>query len=204
MTPEIWTVLGTGFTLAALGSTGFTLLWRYVTRAEQRIEARFNELKTDLKADLDTTIAEQKALGARMHTLEIQMVKLEGSLEGLREAPDRETRCVEVRRQLGEDGYRRVTSHGTGDVLAPPTHGSPAASRLQSRSPRPPRPWRSGASTATRISSRPELGPHREEDAEHDARQRAPADPTHGPTGQHGVDQMGRGAVEAVEPTTNT
>ena len=70
MTPEIWTVLGTGFTLAALGSTGFTLLWRYVTRAEQRIEVRFKELKTDLKADLDTTIAEQKALGARMHTLE--------------------------------------------------------------------------------------------------------------------------------------
>ncbi|MCY3733958.1 MAG: hypothetical protein OXG42_06730 [Chloroflexi bacterium] len=86
MTPEIWTVLGTGFTLAALSSTGFTLLWRYVTRAEQRIEARFNELKTDLKADLDTTIAEQKVLGARMHTLEIQMAKLEGLLEGLREA----------------------------------------------------------------------------------------------------------------------
>ena len=86
MTPEIWTILGTGFTLAALGSTGFTLLWRYVTRAEQRIEARFNELKADLKADLSTTIAEQKALGARMHTLEIQMAKLEGLLEGLREA----------------------------------------------------------------------------------------------------------------------
>lgn len=97
MTPEIWTILGTGFTLAALGSTGFTLLWRYVTRAEQRIEARFNELKTDLKADLGTvktdlkadlgtTVAEQKALGGRMHMLEIQMAKLEGLLEGLREA----------------------------------------------------------------------------------------------------------------------
>ena len=93
MTPEIWTILGTGFTLAALGSTGFTLLWRYITRAEQRMEARFNELKadlgtakTELKADLGTTVAEQKALGARMHTLEIQMAKLEGLLEGLREA----------------------------------------------------------------------------------------------------------------------
>ena len=97
MTPEIWTILGTGFTLAALGSTGLTLLWRYVTLAEQRIKARFNELKTDLKADLDTvktdlkadlgtTVAEQKALGTRMHTLEIQMAKLEGLLEGLREA----------------------------------------------------------------------------------------------------------------------
>ena len=93
MTPEIWTILGTGFTLAALGSTGFTLLWRYITRAEQRMEARFNELKadlgtakTELKADLGTTVAEQKALGARMHSLEIQMAKLEGLLEGLREA----------------------------------------------------------------------------------------------------------------------
>ena len=93
MTPEIWTILGTGFTLAALGSTGFTLLWRYITRAEQRMEARFNELKadlgtakTELKADLGATVAEQKALGARMHTLEIQMAKLEGLLEGLREA----------------------------------------------------------------------------------------------------------------------
>ena len=93
MTPEIWTILGTGFTLAALGSTGFTLLWRYITRAEQRMEARFNELKadlgtakTELKADLGTTVAEQKALGARMHTLEIQMAKLEGLLEELREA----------------------------------------------------------------------------------------------------------------------
>ena len=43
MTPEIWTILGTGFTLVALGSTGFTLLWRYITRAEQRMEARFND-----------------------------------------------------------------------------------------------------------------------------------------------------------------
>ena len=93
MTPEIWTILGTGFTLAALGSTGFTLLWRYITRAEQRMEARFNELKADLgtakaelKADLGATVAEQKALGVRMHTLEIQMAKLEGLLEGLREA----------------------------------------------------------------------------------------------------------------------
>ena len=93
MTPEIWTILGTGFTLAALGSTGFTLLWRYITRAEQRMEARFNELKadlgtakTELKAGLGATVAEQKALGARMHTLEIQMAKLEGLLEGLREA----------------------------------------------------------------------------------------------------------------------
>ena len=45
--------------------------------AEQRMEARFNELKadlgtakTELKADLGATVAEQKALGARMHTLE--------------------------------------------------------------------------------------------------------------------------------------
>ena len=93
MTPEIWTILGTGFTLVALGSTGFTLLWRYITRAEQRMEARFNELKadlgtakTELKADLGAIVTEQKALGVRMHTLEIQMAKLEGLLEGLREA----------------------------------------------------------------------------------------------------------------------
>ena len=86
MTPEIWTILGTGTTLAALGIGGFTLLWRYITRAEQRIEARFTELKTDLKTDLAATVTEQKALGARMHTLEVQMAKLEGLLEGLREA----------------------------------------------------------------------------------------------------------------------
>ena len=93
MTPEIWTILGTGFTLVALASTGFTLLWRYITRAEQRMEARFNELKadlgtakTELKADLGAIVTEQKALGGRMHTLEIQMAKLEGLLEGLREA----------------------------------------------------------------------------------------------------------------------
>ena len=115
MTPEIWTILGTGFTLAALGITGFTLLWRYITTAEQRIradlagaerrsEARFAELKSDLKADLagaeqrsaarfaDSTAHQQdlagdvKALGTRMHTLEVQMAKLEGLLEGLREA----------------------------------------------------------------------------------------------------------------------
>ena len=64
MTPEIWTILGTGFTLAALGTTGFTLLWRYITRAEQRTradlaaaeqrsEARIAELKSDLRTDLD-------------------------------------------------------------------------------------------------------------------------------------------------------
>ena len=144
MTPEIWTVLGTGFTLAALGITGFTLLWRYITRAEQRTradlaaaeqrtradlataekrnEARFGELKSDLataekrnearfgelKSDLaaaekrnearfgelksDLAAAEKRneerfvGLGTRMHTLEVQMAKLEGLLEGLREA----------------------------------------------------------------------------------------------------------------------
>ncbi len=97
MTPEIWTILGTGATLAAIGVTGFTLLWRYITRAEQRSEARFAELKSDLKADLAAAgkrnddrfvelVTEQKVLGTRMHTLEIQMAKLEGLLEGLREA----------------------------------------------------------------------------------------------------------------------
>ena len=123
MTPEIWTILGTGITLAALGIGGFTLLWRYITRAEQRTradlaasekrtradlagaeqrtradlagaeersEARFVELKSDLTAAL--TAAEKRnegrfgELGTRLHTLEIQMAKLEGLLEGLREA----------------------------------------------------------------------------------------------------------------------
>ena len=152
MTPEIWTVLGTGFTLAALGITGFTLLWRYITRAEQRTradlaaaeqrtradlataekrnEARFGELKSDLataekrnearfgelKSDLaaaekrnearfgelksDLAAAEKRneerfvGLGTRMHTLEVQMAKLEGLLEGLREAITGKARCV--------------------------------------------------------------------------------------------------------------
>ena len=115
MTPEIWTILGTGITLAALGIGGFTLLWRYITRAEQRTradlaaaeqrtradlaaaeqrsEARFTELKSDLAAAEKRNeerfielVTEQKTLGTRMHTLEIQMAKLEGLLEGLREA----------------------------------------------------------------------------------------------------------------------
>ena len=137
MTPEIWTVLGTGFTLAALGITGFTLLWRYITRAEQRTradlaaaeqrtradlataeqrtradlataekrnEARFGELKSELAAaekrnearfgELKSELAAAEkrneerfvGLGTRMHTLEVQMAKLEGLLEGLREA----------------------------------------------------------------------------------------------------------------------
>ena len=126
MTPEIWTVLGTGFTLAALGITGFTLLWRYITRAEQRTradlaaaeqrtradlataekrnEARFGELKSELAAaekwnearfgELKSELATAEkrneerfvGLGTRMHTLEVQMAKLEGLLEGLREA----------------------------------------------------------------------------------------------------------------------
>ena len=112
MTPEIWTILGTGMTLAALGIGGFTLLWRYITRAEQRTradlvaaeqrtradlaaaeqrsEARIAELKSDMKsnlADVDKRNEERFVeLGTRMHTLEIQMAKLEGLLEGLREA----------------------------------------------------------------------------------------------------------------------
>ena len=101
MTPEIWTILGTGTTLAGLGIGGFTLLWRYITRAEQRTradlaaaekrsEARFVELKSDLKTDLADVEKRNEEhfveLGTRMHTLEIQMAKLEGLLEGLREA----------------------------------------------------------------------------------------------------------------------
>ena len=123
MKPEIWTILGTGITLAALGIGGFTLLWRYITRAEQRTradlaaadqriradlaaaeqrtradlaaieqrsEARFAELKSELKtdlADVEKRTGERfDELGTRLHTLEIQMAKLEGLLEGLREA----------------------------------------------------------------------------------------------------------------------
>jgi len=130
MTPEVWTILGTGITLAAIGIGGFTLLWRYITRAEQRTradliaaeqrtradlaaadqriradlaaaeqriradlaaaekrsEARFAELRTDL-ADVEKRSEERFVeLGTRLHTLEIQMAKLEGLLEGLREA----------------------------------------------------------------------------------------------------------------------
>ena len=130
MTPEIWTILGTGITLAALGIGGFTLLWRYITRAEQRTRADLAAAEQRTRADLAATekrtradlaatekrtradlaatekrtradlaatekrneerfielVTEQKTLGARMHTLEIQMAKLEGLLEGLREA----------------------------------------------------------------------------------------------------------------------
>ena len=108
MTTEVWTILGTGMTLAAIGVGGFTLLWRYITRAEQRTradlaaadqriradlaaverrsEARFTELKSDL-ADVEKRTEERfEELGSRLHTLEIQMAKLEGLLEGLREA----------------------------------------------------------------------------------------------------------------------
>jgi len=108
MTTEVWTILGTGMTLAAIGVGGFTLLWRYITRAEQRTradlaaadqriradlaaverrsEARFTELKSDL-ADVEKRTGERfEELGSRLHTLEIQMAKLEGLLEGLREA----------------------------------------------------------------------------------------------------------------------
>ncbi len=123
MTPEIWTILGTGATLAALGIAGFTLLWRYITRAEQRTradlaaadqriradlsaaeqrtradlaaveqrsEARIAELNNDLKTNLAASEKRNEErfveLGTRLHTLEIQMAKLEGLLEGLREA----------------------------------------------------------------------------------------------------------------------
>lgn len=112
MTPEIWTILGTGTTLAALGIGGFTLLWRYITRAEQRTrsdlaaaeqrtradlaaaekrsETRSVELKSDLTAALNAAEKRNEGrfdeLGTRMHTLEVQMAKLEGLLEGLREA----------------------------------------------------------------------------------------------------------------------
>ena len=112
MTTEVWTILGTGMTLAAIGVGGFTLLWRYITRAEQRTradlaaadqriradlaaverrsEARFAELKSELKSDLadveKRTGERFEELGSRLHTLEIQMAKLEGLLEGLREA----------------------------------------------------------------------------------------------------------------------
>ncbi len=63
---------------------------RNLAAAEKRSEARFAELKSDLKTDL--AAAEKRdeerfvELGTRLHTLEIQMAKLEGLLEGLREA----------------------------------------------------------------------------------------------------------------------
>ena len=90
MTPEIWTILGTGATLAAIGITGFTLLWRYITRVEQRSDARFAELKSDLKTDLDKLGTRAQSLETEVRTqnaeLRERMAKLEGLLEGLREA----------------------------------------------------------------------------------------------------------------------
>ena len=58
MTPEIWTILGTGITLAALGIGGLTLLWRYITRAGQRTRADLAAAEQRTGADL--AAAEQR------------------------------------------------------------------------------------------------------------------------------------------------
>ena len=108
MTPEIWTIVATGLTLSGLGTAGFTLLWRYITHTEKRNEARFADLKNDLKADLaaaekrnEARFADLKAdlaasnkrmndlqteIQSQMGQLRERMAKLEGLLEGLREA----------------------------------------------------------------------------------------------------------------------
>ena len=108
MTPEIWTIIGTGLTLSGLGTAGFTMLWRYITHTEKRNEARFADLKNDLKADLaaaekhdETRFADLKAdlaasnqrmdnfqaeIQSQMGQLRERMARLEGLLEGLREA----------------------------------------------------------------------------------------------------------------------
>ena len=59
----MWTIIGVGIGLAGLGTGGFTLLWRYIAAAEKRsedrsaavekrAEARFADLKADMKADI--------------------------------------------------------------------------------------------------------------------------------------------------------
>ena len=63
VTAEMWTIIGVGLALSSIGTGGFTLLWRYIAAAEKRsedrsaaiekrAEARFAELKADLKADI--------------------------------------------------------------------------------------------------------------------------------------------------------
>jgi chaperonin cofactor prefoldin len=112
MTPEIWTIIGTGLTLSGLGTAGFTLLWRYIARTEERSEARFEarfaDLKNDIKADLAAAEKRNEArfadlkndiaavnkrmddfqteIQSQMGQLRERMAKLEGLLEGLREA----------------------------------------------------------------------------------------------------------------------
>ena len=65
MTPGIWTIVGVGKGLAGLGTGGFTLLWRYIAAAEKRSEdrsaaverraqARFADLRADMKADIQS------------------------------------------------------------------------------------------------------------------------------------------------------
>ena len=108
MTPEIWSIVATGLTLTGLGTAGFTLLWRYITRTEKRSEANFADMKNDLKADIaaaercsEANFADLKAdiaagndrmdnfqteIQSQMGQLRERMAKLEGLLEGLREA----------------------------------------------------------------------------------------------------------------------
>ena len=72
MTPDGWTIIGTGLALAALIVTSFRSL-----RADLRTDLK--NLRTELKADI-------KALDDRVRNHGERMAKLEGLLEGLREA----------------------------------------------------------------------------------------------------------------------
>lgn len=72
MTPEAWTVIGTGIALAAIIITGFASLRNDVRELRERtttLEAELRERTTKLEAELRE-----------------RMARLEGLLDGLREA----------------------------------------------------------------------------------------------------------------------
>ena len=89
LTPEMWTVIGVGATLASIGTGGFTLLWRYIAAAERRAEER--DARIEKRAEARSAAIEKRAearaaelkaeIGALRHELKADVADVKNELK---------------------------------------------------------------------------------------------------------------------------
>ena len=92
MTPEFWAIIGVGISLAALNMAGFQMLNKRIDDTNKRFDdlnKRFDDVNQrigDTNQRINGLATDIRQLTARVTELEKGQARIEGILDGLREA----------------------------------------------------------------------------------------------------------------------